>query len=50
MSGAKAIAENMPGNGQGRAEAGYGERLDHLLNDYYVFERDESAIYIICLI
>lgn len=50
MSGTKAVAENMLGNGQGSGEGGYGERLEHLLKDYYVSERDELAIYIICLI
>ena len=30
----------MQGNGQGGGEGGYGERPEHLLNDYYVSERD----------
>lgn len=40
----------MEGNGQGGGEGGYGERLAHLLNDYYVSERDGLAVYIIFLI
>lgn len=41
MSGAKAVAENMPCNGHGSGEGGYGETFEHLLSDYYVSERDE---------
>lgn len=32
--------ENMQGNRHAGGEGGYGKRLAHLLNDYYVSERD----------